>query len=464
MQDRHHFSAPLPRACGGLFGPLALAAGLVFGAMLVPPAVADDGLILSPEQTPDATVFGDAAIELIHGQFLKYDRDYLKRIAERERRLDALGERLFTLEEADRSAECSRHIFLEAKWLVGYTAWWSRIDRRLEELEVSFALPDQDFAKEPAPRDGFYGMCAVERFIRIEDTLVNYFDMAANGEKPSVERKPIADLRTEKGLTNFLEERLISDIPISGEDQRSRFGSLISIFAAADKRDFVMEFLRQTAQGGGLPPEQLQALRDRFNALIDLWQDPASGYWGAWYRDGETLFRTTDLSITYHIVHARRGEVRHWPELIDTTFALRDQIYPFGWLSDGHWTNHNNYDLARLFKYGWPHMTDDQRAETARTLQAMVDWSFAETVRPDYAGFIADPKLSSSLGSTFYFGASFLVAAGYFDQQPWFGPLEHPAPVPEVCRAMIAYGRTLDGPLVAGGIAKLEEACKSHLS
>jgi hypothetical protein len=442
---------------------LALAASLVFGPVL-PPALAGDGLILRPDRTPSATVVGDAAIELIHGQFLEYDPDYLEQIAERERRLDALGERLFALAEAGRDTECSRQIFIEAKWLVGYTAWWPRIDRRFEELEATFALEDQSFAEEPALKDGFYAICADERFIRIEDTLVHYFDMAASGEKPAIERKPLADLRSKERLTDFLEARLISNIPETGEDQRSRFGSLISILAAADKRDFVMEFVRETVRGADLTYEQQEALRDRFNALIDLWQDPASGYWGAWYRDGETLFRTTDLSITYHIVHARRGEVKHWPELIDTTFALREQIYPFGWMSDGHWTNHNNYDLARLFKYGWPHMTDRQQAETARTLQEMVDWSFAETVQPDYAGFVADPKLSSSLESTFYFGASFLVAAGYFDEEPWFGPLAHPAPVPEVCRAMIAYGKTLDGPLVAGGVGKLEEACKSHLS
>lgn len=75
----------------------------------------------------------------------------------------------------------------------------------------------------------------------------------------------------------------------------------------------------------------------------------------------------TDLSITYHVVHARRGLVRHLPELIETAFAIREQAYPYGWLSDGHWTNDDNCDLARLFRYGWPHMDDAQRGRrTAR--------------------------------------------------------------------------------------------------
>jgi hypothetical protein len=175
--------------------------------------------------------------------------------------------------------------------------------------------------------------------------------------------------------------------------------------------------------------------------LIDWWQDPKSGYWGAWYRDGERVFKTTDLSITYHIVHARHGRVRHWPELIDTTFAIREHAYPYGWLSDRHWTNHNNYDLARLFRYGWTHMSDHQRREAARTLQDMLSWSFKETVRPDYRGFHPNPRLASSLGAEFYFGASFLVAAGFFDAEPWHGAMERPAAPRDVCLGMTALWR-----------------------
>ena len=84
-------------------------------------------------------------------------------------------------------------------------------------------------------------------------------------------------------------------------------------------------------------------------------------------------------------------------------------------------------------------------------------------MQPDYRGFHHDPGLSSSLGAEFYFGASFLVAAGFFDSEPWYGAIERPAPPRDVCLGMIAYGGTLDGPLVAGGLGKLEAACEPHL-
>ena len=44
-------------------------------------------------------------------------------------------------------------------------------------------------------------------------------------------------------------------------------------------------------------------------------------------------------------------------------------------------------------------MSDPQRREAARTLRQMLDWSFEETVQPDYRGFRADPELSSSLAA-----------------------------------------------------------------
>lgn len=450
------FDTHLPRA-RGLVPVLAL--GITFAAA---PAAAEDPIVL-PEQHAAELVVGDAAEAMIDALFLKYDPGYLEKLEARERRLDALAEQLFARDAAGQDTACSTQIFLEAKWLVGYTAWWERIDRRLHDLEASFDQDDQRFAKAPSPKDGFYGRCAEEKFIRLEATLVHYFDMASRDEMPAVEREPLHTARSKAGLTGYLEDHLISKIPTTGEDYRSRLGGLASILAAADRRDPVMEMVRSTVRGPDLSEQQQDELRDHFNRLVDAWQDEDSGYWGAWYRDGDKVLKTTDLSITYHIVHARRGEVRHWPQLLRTTFALREQDYPFGWLSDGHWTNHNNYDLARLFKYGWPHMTEAQREEAADTVRDMVSWSFTETVRPDYEGFEADPKLASSLGAEFYFGVSFLDAAAFFEDEPWYGTLERPAPADEVCRGMIAYGRTLDGPLVSGAMNKLAGACRPLL-
>ena len=148
-------------------------------------AEGDGSSPLSPEvltgQHDVELVVGDAAADRIDALFLEYDPEYLEEFAARKRRFNALGERLFARAASGQDTRCSRQIFLEAKWLLGYTAWWSRLDARLDDLEASFAVADQSFAAEPSPEDGFYGRCATQMFIRIEDTLVNYFELAGRG-------------------------------------------------------------------------------------------------------------------------------------------------------------------------------------------------------------------------------------------------------------------------------------------
>jgi hypothetical protein len=445
---------------------MAVIAFLAFASASAAPASAQQlhpSLAVLPDHGEAELVIGDAAADRIDALFIEFDPHYEVKFAARKRRFDQLASQLFTRTATGHETRCSNQIFLEVKWLLNYTAWWSRIDARLDELEASFAIAHQGHAAEPSEQDGFYGRCATEKFIKIEATLVNYFDLAARGEFPAVEREPVEVARDPAKMTSFLAAHVISDVAKTGHDFRSKLGGLASIMAAADKRDEVVEMVRTTVRGPDLTKEKAREIRAQFNQLVDWWQDPETGYWGVWYRDGDKIFKTTDLSITYHLVHARRGEVSHWPELIETTFAIRDQAYPFGWLSDGHWTNHNNYDLARLFDYGWPHMSNAQRQEAAQTLQEMIDWSFEHTVMPGYRGFRADPKLASSLQAEFYFGASFLVASGFFDEVPWYGPIERPAAPREVCLGMTSYGKTLDGPLVNGAMSKLADACEPHL-
>lgn len=418
-----------------------------------------------PDDTGVELVVGDAARERIDAAFGRFDPAHEVRRAARRARLDALGKALFEREVAGENLACSRQMFVEAKWLVGYTAWWHRVDLMLDALEESLDEPDQAFADEPSPEDGLYGVCATEDFVRVEATLEAYFELADAGEHPSVPRQPKAWARSPEALVDFLTDLLVSDIPTTGEDMRSRMGGLVSIMAATQRRREVLELLRTTTTGEPLTRDEQRAVRNALLDFVDAWQDPETGYWGAWYRDDdERVFKTTDLSITYHIVHGLKGQVRRWPELIRTTLALREQTYPFGWRSRGRWTNHNNYDLARIFRYGWPHMTAEQQAEVRETIQAMVDWAFAHGLEEDYAGFALAPELSSSVGAELYFGVSFLDAAGYFSEFPWTGQLERPAEPRRVCEALSAHAAELAVDVyVSGAKKKLRRACGEHL-
>jgi hypothetical protein len=413
-----------------------------------------------PDHRGVALVFGDAAIGRIEAKFIDYDPAYLSQRERRRERFDALGQLLFAREIAGEDLSCSRQLFVEAKWLLGYTAWWDRLDQTLDALEASFELPDQAFASEALPLDGLFGLCNREYFIRIEATLEAYFVLADKGELPLFQRQPTPWARSPEALSTFLADRLVSDIRSDGEDKRSRIGGLASILVATQRRDHVVELIRTTAAGEPLGDDEKRAVRDALLDFIDAWQDPETGYWGAWYRDGDAIFKTTDLSITYHVVHALKGKVRHWPALIRTTFAIAGHRYPFGWLSRGRPNNHNNYDVVRLFRYGWPHMTEAERADATVIMQGMLDWAFAQSLHETYDGFRMDHELSSSVGAELYFGVSFLDAIGYFDPHPWLPGLERPAAPAVVCAALIDHTATLVAdPYVVGAKKKLQRNC-----
>ncbi len=414
-----------------------------------------------PDVGETELVFGSDAVEFVDSMLIAYDPAYPQNHAARVVRLDSLAHTLFDREAAGEDLDCSRQLFVEAKWLVKYTAWWSKIDARLDELEGSFAIEDQSFADDMSPIDQLWGRCNQAEFIKLEATLEELFVLADRFQLPRETVRTEDWLETPEDYRNYLESLVIGEPAISGEDHRSRLGSITGILSAAYKKPKLIGFIR-LATGRPVPEDvQQDALQQTFMDFVDRWQDPETGYWGAWYRYNDQIYRTADLSYTYHIIHARRGDVDHWPQIIETTFAMRDQTYPYGWLSNGKWNNHNNYDVARIFHYGWEYLDADQQTHIAELMQEMIDWCFENTVMPSYEGFRYNPELGGSLGAELYFGVSFLDAVDYFKDEPWFGDIDRPAAPGDVCENLMRYAARLDDDTyVAGALAKLRRNCE----
>ncbi len=85
----------------------------------------------------------------------------------------------------------------------------------------------------------------------------------------------------------------------------------------------------------------------------------------------------------------------------------------------GRMNNQNNYDVARIFRYGWPHMTLAQRARARDEIGSMLEWSLEHSLLAD-GSFALDPTFFSSLSGDLYFGVSFFDEIGFFDQQRRF--------------------------------------------
>src|SRR5262249_238829 len=73
--------------------------------------------------------------------FIRFDPDYLQKHARYAEELRQLQLELARQTSNGRPTPCARQIFLEARWLVFYSAHWDAIGRRLADLREMLSRP-----------------------------------------------------------------------------------------------------------------------------------------------------------------------------------------------------------------------------------------------------------------------------------------------------------------------------------
>jgi hypothetical protein len=362
------------------------------------------------------TIFAnEQVVEIIQAQFVRYDPDYHTHYENYGVRLDASANKLARLEAQGRNLHCSKQIFLEAKWLHRYTAHWDELDDKLERLELSFEEEDQEFANRQSPTTGFWGTCYESYFMRMGATVDALSTLSLAGKTPRYKIRGTGEFSTGKKLLTRLQDLLISDIARTGVNNRAQLSSLITSISQGLFKDYIREGLERSRDARF--DSKLPGLEDAFRFFLSGAQDPQTGYWGAWYIIDGKVHKTSDLSMTYHIVSYTKGKgLERWQNLITTTLAIESDPYPYGWKHREEFNNHNLYDVAKIFKYGWRHMKPSQRASISTQIQSMLDWSLSNTLGED-GRFIYKPEFSDSLADEYYFGVSFYDVIGYWNPE-----------------------------------------------
>jgi hypothetical protein len=362
------------------------------------------------------TIFAnEQVVEIIQAQFVRYDPDYHTHYENYGVRLDASANKLARLEAQGRNLHCSKQIFLEAKWLHRYTAHWDELDDKLERLELSFEEEDQEFANRQSPTTGFWGTCYESYFMRMGATVDALSALSLAGKTPRYKIRGTGEFSTGKKLLTRLQDLLISDIARTGVNNRAQLSSLITSISQGLFKDYIREGLERSRDARF--DSKLPGLEDAFRFFLSGAQDPQTGYWGAWYIIDGKVHKTSDLSMTYHIVSYTKGKgLERWQNLITTTLAIESDPYPYGWKHREEFNNHNLYDVAKIFKYGWRHMKPSQRASISTQIQSMLDWSLSNTLGED-GRFIYKPEFSDSLADEYYFGVSFYDVIGYWNPE-----------------------------------------------
>lgn len=397
---------------------------------------------------------------LISREFVQYDPAYLVHKALREQRLAALKRKMIISEKGSKGLPCSRRMLVEAEWLLNYTAEWAKLDRQLTAIEHSLGRGDQSFALRQAP-DGSWGACYNAWFERIDATVDFLGDISMHGDGSPPKLQYSLDILRGIHSPQVLIPRLytlqLSQIAKTGVYQRKELNAL----EGALSQLLFKEKLRTLLQANGASFVD-EAYVDAYRSFLDDTQDPILGYWGPWLISGDEIIRTADLSQTYHIVAYRKGAVNHWPQIIETTLAIKDLPYPFGWRRNGQYSNHNNYDVARILRLGWPHMTPVEIDQARTEIREMLKWAVSESMSSD-GQFRDDLGFSDSVGEAYYYGVSFLAEVGYWNTERrfWDDDPTRYAGAENLCRKVRSQLMKLQtaGITAQHALAKLNQSC-----
>lgn len=366
-------------------------------AVLAPAALAPAAATAAPELPP--------GVQLVDGYIPHFDQK--RRMNERFRRqFDALREQVLRRGAAGEHLPCSSQILEEVDWLIGSTADEARTLRRLEDLRASLERPlaQQASAAEQTASDGSWGECYEAWFLRLQSAVDPLKELVARGARPNHPLAFLGMVDSPAKITEHFRRLLTSRVLEDGVDHRKELNLTVASLGQ-------LLFLPELA--GLFPPSWPRAeVAAALIAFMDKeWQDPQSGYWGAWYRIGDRVIKTDDLSITFHIASYRGGRIERLPELVRTVFRTRDRPYPYGWQDRGTQNCHHVYDVVRLVRLGWPLMTPLERA-FSRTQLAMIT---ARTVRLSInpVGEV-DVRPYNRVAEAYYFCVSLLDDLGYF--------------------------------------------------
>ena len=344
----------------------------------------------------------------IRADMVAFNPHYKELMAQRRLILTPLAKQVYEQEVQGRKVTCSFQILTETRWLLGYTADFAHIDRRLNDLKESLAHPENEgLAEQQDPKDGSWGGCYTAWWERL-DASYDFLQMEkARGITPKYRFSLLDRINSPEKLKAYFASITTSDVAHTGLDNRKElngaFVDLIRLVNAGDPSGYPWH------------PKLKQTLMD---LTLNVYRNADTGWWGETYiHDGKRQY-IDDLSMTFHIVHALDGEVPLKDRLATTLFALKDVDYPVGWMDHGVQSNHNNMDVIVLMRDSWKSMTDAQRQQGADEIRRMLHWCLTESLQPD--GSFRNLGGDQSIEEDEHFGVAFLARIGYFDKSVRF--------------------------------------------
>jgi hypothetical protein len=193
-----------------------------------------------------------------------------------------LAKRLAALQADGNEMECSNQIYLEAKWFYHYTAYWDRLERRLDDFEKSLEQPDQVFATRQSAETGLWGICYEQSFMKLEATAITLIELEMMGEAPQFAVNLPPPFDTPLVAFEHFRDLLVSDIARTGVDHRGELGNITTIASLTYFKNYLQGYLNDEVEGlprnEGGAGAKTQEYTQEFSRIVQAWQDPATGY------------------------------------------------------------------------------------------------------------------------------------------------------------------------------------------
>lgn len=352
--------------------------------------------------------------------FLKYDPNYAQELAERIARFTPLLKQVIAREMAGQNTELSHQILIEVIWRISATADFMQMDNRLDALEDALNHPEREpSAEDEDPQDGSWGLGCTQWFMKLRASWPRL-------KQAKFETHFIDRINSPEKLKAYFDSISISDIARTGIDNDEEFNESLS--------DLMRMILRSRPEQYAYDPHLKDAIMD---LILHQLRDPATGYWGERYsHDGQIKF-LPNMSITFHVVSYLEGDVPDMDKIVATTLANQNRLFPEGNYYKGQLYDHIDMDVATLFRYGWPHASDEQKKAMSDELHELLHFCLSESLQPDgsFKMWVGDFSKEEST----YYGASFLSILGYFDRSKRFWTQEDFPDSQAVRQKILAY-------------------------
>ena len=112
-----------------------------------------------------------------------------------------------------------------------------------------------------------------------------------------------------------------------------------------------------------------------------------------------------DMAMTFHVVSDLHGVVEHKDLIAKRLLQLDEVNFPPGIRFDGHYENHLNMDVVKIFRLTWPALDESARQQARTEISGMLDWCLTQSLQPD--GSFKVSELDDTTGDAYNYAVSF---------------------------------------------------------